>query len=85
VRTISALKLNFPRHYEKRKLMVEHNLTIDDFSSEMLVEIGQSISAIRKTHGLLDTKHFKPIQTLLVHDWLPEDISVLLPQPSFVG
>jgi len=65
--------------------MVEHNLTIDDISSEVLVEIEQAISAIRKTHGLFDTRHFKPILTLLDHDWLPEDIPVLLPPPSFVG
>lgn len=65
--------------------MVEHNLTIDDFSSEVLIEIEQAISAIRKTHGLFDAKNFKQILRLLEHDWLPEDIPVLLPPPSFVG
>lgn len=83
--TISALIINFPRHYEVKKLIVKHNLAIEEFSNEMLVEIEQAILAIRKTHGLFDTKSFKPILTLLEHDWLPEDIPVLLPPPSFVG
>ncbi len=83
--TISALILNFPRHYEIRKLMVEHNLAVGDFSNEILTEIEQAILAIRKTHGLFDITHFKQILRLLDHDWLPEDIPVLLPPPSFVG
>lgn len=65
-------------------LIVENNLVIEEFSNEMLVEIEHAISAIRKTHGLFETRHFKPILTLLDHDWLPEDIPVLLPEAPFM-
>ncbi len=79
--TISALIIDFPRHYEVKMLIAENNLVIEEFSNEILVEIEHAISAIRKAHGLFNTSHFKPILEFLEHDWLPEDIPMLLPQP----
>jgi len=79
---MSGVIVNFPQHYEVKKLMIEHNLAENDFSSEKLTEIEQAISAVRRTHGLFEPRHFNALITLLNHDWLPEDIPVLLPEPS---
>jgi len=78
---MSGLIIYFPKYNEVKKLMKANTMNSENYSSEMLLSIEQTIFAVRKTYGRFDARHFNTVMTLLDHDWLPSDIPVLLPEP----
>jgi len=69
----------FPKYIEVDSLLMKYNIIDSNVEKKLIKE---AISAVRKTHGAFQERHFMSIIQLLAHDWLPSDIPVLLPAPA---
>ncbi|MGK0270785.1 MAG: hypothetical protein ACI88H_001435 [Cocleimonas sp.] len=69
----------YPQFVEVNFLLNKYDLKNNSIDKSL---IKSAITEVRKTHGVFQERHFKAVVQLLVHDWLPSDIPVLLPSPT---